>query len=127
MRVGEPCGEIVAALGDHGEGRQSPPDIGGARGAAEVPGEGDDPRRHRRVGHGVQRVEQCGGGDLGGDAVADARREPRLGPARLGRFGDHQQRHRQGGHEITFQKSRIAVMLPRSDPLTFDLPPVRGP
>ena len=42
------------------------------------------------------------------------------------RAGDHQHRDWQS-HEITFQKSRIAVTLPRSDPLTLDLPPVRGP
>ena len=34
---------------------------------------------------------------------------------------------RDGNHEITRQKSTAAMKLPRTDPLTFDLPPVRGP
>ena len=34
---------------------------------------------------------------------------------------------RHGYHEIARQKSSPAWILPRSDPLTFDLPPVRGP
>ena len=32
-----------------------------------------------------------------------------------------------GYHEIARQKSSAAMKLPRTDPLTFDLPPVRGP
>ncbi len=127
MCVGKPVGEVVTALWNHREGLQLLPDFGGARGGVQVTGECHHPRRHRRRGHRVQRVQQRGGGDLGGDPVTDRRREPCLGPARLRRFGDHQQGHRQDTHEITFQKSRIAVMLPRSEPLTFDLPPVRGP
>ncbi len=60
-----------------------------------------------------KRVQQRRGGDLCGDPVADGRGEPRLGAAGLRSLRDHQQGHRQDAHEITFQKSRIAVMLPR--------------
>ena len=51
--------------------------------------------------------------------------QPGLGLTRHRRLGDHHQRH--GYHEIARQKSSPAWILPRSDPLTFDLPPVRGP
>ena len=127
MRVGEPIGEVVAALLDHRERLESLTDLGGAGGGVQVAGERHHPRGDRRGGHRVQRVQQRGGGDIGGDPVADRRGQPRLGPTGLRRLGNHQQRHRQRAHEITFQKSRIAVTLPRSEPLTLDLPPVLGP
>ena len=125
VRVGEPIGEAVAALLDHRERLEAMPDLGGRGGAVQVPGQRHHPPGGRRGGHRVQRVEQRGGGDVGGNPVADCGGQPRLGPAGFRRLGNHQQRHR--NHEITFQKSRIAVTLPRSEPLTFDLPPVLGP
>ena len=127
MCVGEPIGEAVAALLDHRERLEAMPDLGAGGGAGQVAGERHHPRGDRCGGHRVQRVQQRGGGDLGGDPVADRGGQPRLGPAGFRRLGNHQQGHRQPAHEITFQKSRIAVMLPRSEPLTFDLPPVLGP
>ena len=127
MRVGQPIGEVDAALLDHRERLEPTADLGAAGRGIQIAGERDHPRGHRRIRRGVQRVEQCRGGDLGCQLVADGRGQPRLRFSRLRRLGDHQQRHREGVHEITFQKSRIAVILPRSEPLTFELPPVRGP
>ena len=127
VRIGEPVGEVVAALTDHRERLESATDLSSPGGGVQVAGERDDSRRHRRGGNRVECVQQRRGGDLGRNAVADGRREPGLGAAGLGSLGDHQQRYRQNSHEITFQKSRIAMMLPRREPLTLDLPPVRGP
>ena len=103
------------------------PELGGAGGGVQVAGERHHPRGGRRGGHRVQRVQQRGGGDLGGDPIAHGGGQPRLGKAGFRRLGNHQQGNRQPAHEITFQKSRIAMTLPRNEPLTFDLPPVLGP
>ena len=126
VRVGKPGGEVLAALLDHGERRESFAELGDAGRLVQIAGEGHHPRGHRRRGHRVQGVEQGGSGNVRGEVIADRRRQAGLRTAGLRRLGHHQHGHRQC-HEITFQKSTIAVTLPRSDPLTFDLPPVRGP
>ena len=127
MSVSEPVGEIVAALSDHCEGLQAVGDIVSVRRGSEIAGECHDPCRRRRRDHRVQRVQQRGRGDLGGEPVTHRGRQPGFGQAWHRRLRDDQHRHRQDAHEMTFQKSKIATMLPRSEPLTFDLPPVREP
>ena len=93
MRIGEPVGEVVAALANHGEGFESTTNVGCARGRLQLAGERYHPRRDRRRGHRVQSVKQGRGGDLGRDPVADGRGQPCLGAAGLRSFRDHQQGH----------------------------------
>ena len=59
----------------------------------------------------------------GGGRVADRGGEASLGKSWNGCFG-----HDEGGdgHESTFQKSRTATMVPRTEPETLDVPAVRG-
>lgn len=125
--VGEPVGEGVTALPKYREGLKPSADLRGIGRGVQVAGKRHRPGGDRRSGHRIQGVQQCGRGDVGGDLIANRRGQPGLDPARLRRFSDHQHADRQAAHEITFQKSRIAMMLPRSEPLTLDLPPVRGP
>ena len=95
-------------------------------GLVQIAGQRHHPRLHRRGGHRVEGVQQRGGGDVGGGLIADAGGQPRLRLAGHRRLGDHQH-DVTGHHEITRQKSSAAMTLPRTEPLTFDLPPVRGP
>ena len=94
-------------------------------GGGEIAGERDDAGRHRGGRDGVQGVQQRGRGESAAADVPDARREARLRQPGHRRLGHHQHGHRY--HEIARQKSRAAMKLPRTEPLTFDLPPVRGP
>ena len=125
VRVRQPLGEVGAALRHDSEIGQAGRNLRTVARGAELAGQRHHPRRNRCCGHRVERVQQCGGGDVGGGRISDAGREPRLRLPRHRRLGDHQ--YDDGDHEITRQKSSAAMKLPRTEPLTFDLPPVRGP
>ena len=126
--VGQPVGEIVAALFDDGEVREPLPDLGTAAGRVQITGHGDDARRDGRGRDGVECVQQGGGGDVCGRGVAERGGQPRLRQSGNRCLRDHQHRHPPvWPQEITRQKSSIARKLPRTEPLTFDFPPVREP
>ena len=105
--------------------RKALTDFGAAAGLVQVTGKRHHPGMDRRSGHRVEGVQQRGGGDIGGGLITDGGRQPGLRLPGHRRLGHHQSRHRD--HEIARQKSSAAMTLPRSEPLTFDFPPVRGP
>ena len=125
MSVGEAIGEIVSALRYDGERVEATADLVGCAGGIEI----SNHRHHTRLyGCGRDRVEgvqQRSRRDVGGRPITDRGGQPRLGQSGHGCLCDDECDHR--NHEITRQKSMAATTLPRSEPLTFDLPPVRGP
>ncbi len=60
----------------------------------QVAGHRDDPGCDRGGGHGVEGVQQRGGGDVGGGVVAERRRQPGFGQPRDRRLRHHQHGHR---------------------------------
>ena len=125
MGVGEPLGEIVSALRTTVNRVEATADLVGRAGGVEVSRHRHHPRLDGCRGHRVEGVQQRRRGDVGGRPITDRGGQPRLGQSGHRRLGDHESDHR--NHEITRQKSRAATTLPRSEPLTLDLPPVRGP
>ena len=85
-------------------------------------------RVDQRRGRGAPQVDDRSRGDVGGRRVANGGRQARLRQPGHRRLRDDQHRNGQlPRQEITRQKSSIARTLPRTEPLTFDLPPVRDP
>ena len=98
--------------------------LGPAR-PGQVAGQGQHPAAGReRLGSGVERVEQRGGGELRGTGVARHAGQPGLrlpGDRRLG-HDEHA-----AGHGRTLAKSRVARSEPFTEPDTFDrVPSARG-
>lgn len=125
VRVGEPVGEAFATLRQHRESIQARTDLVSARSGIEVAGQRDGARRGRCPCHHIQRVQQRRRGDLGGFLIAQGGGKSSFRKPGHRGLGDDQQAHLR--HEIARQKSHAAIALPRTEPLTFDVPPVRGP
>ena len=126
MGVGEPVGEIVSALRHDREvgetARGSPSDAQASSRSPVIA----TTRACTGAAATASSVSSSAAAAMSAAArVADGGGQPRLRQSGHGRLGDHEHGHR--NHEITRQKSSAAMKLPRSDPLTFDLPPVRGP
>ena len=126
VRVGEPGGEVRALLRVHRPAVERGADLGSSHRLVEVAGERDVPRPPGR-GSGGERVEQRGGGQLGGPLHADVGTQPRLDQTRLGRLGDDEDRRVAHRHDSTRAKSRAVRSVPITDPETFDrVPSARG-
>ena len=100
-------------------------DRGGPARRGKVAGQRHHARGNRRRGHRIQSVQQSGSSEISRDRSAQRAGQPGLGQTGYRTLGHHQYSHG-NGHEITRQKSSAAKKLPRSEPLTFDSPPVRG-
>ncbi len=126
VRVGQPLGEVGAALRHDSEIGQA--ETGSRRRGSPAPSSPVSATTRAATGAAAtaSSVSSSAAAAMSAAAViADAGRQPRLRLPGHRRLGDHQ--HDDGDHEITRQKSSAAMKLPRTEPLTFDLPPVRGP
>jgi hypothetical protein len=123
--VREPLGEAGPALVEHGPSVQGAPDLAGPDPLPQVAGDGGDAAvGPDRIRAGAQRVQQAGGGELGGRAVSHLAGQPRLRLSGDRGLGHHQH---PGGHASTFQKSRAVRAVPRTDPETLErVPAARG-
>ena len=126
VRVGQPLGEVVATLRHDGEIGEPGADLVARAGVVQIAGQ----RHHPGLRPGPRPPRpRC--------PAARRRRcrrrpaSPTLAASRVfacpgtGALATTSTTY--GDHEITRQKSSAAMKLPRTDPLTFDLPPVRGP
>ncbi len=100
--------------------------ISSARDAVgQVAGERQHPAGGAGPGGRLEGVQQRGGRDLGGAAVADGRTEAGLGLPGDRCLRDHE--HGEGHRDSTFAKSRAVRSVPDTEPETFErVPAARG-
>lgn len=129
VRVSETVTEIVSALLDDDEVCECISNVVASHRVGEVAGDRDDPVSCWDCRDDTQCVEQSGGSDFGSGAITDVCRQARLRQPWYRCLRHHQNGEvvvvRCSNHPITFQKSRIARIVPNSDPDTFEWPAVR--